>query len=141
MFSLQIIDSDAFLNMPATSQLLYFHLGMRADDDGFINNTKTIMKMCSVNDDDLAILIQKGFIIPFKDYIVVIKHWNINNYIQRDRYTETKYLEDKYSLFIKDDKSYTLDATQGVSLRFSGDLLVDENREVSKNLIANFKKK
>ena len=91
MFAKTIIDSDAFLDMPVTTQLLYFHLSMRADDDGFINKPKSIMRSCGGNDDDMKLLIAKKFIIPFESGIVVIKHWKIHNLIAIDRYTETKY--------------------------------------------------
>ena len=89
MFAKTIIDSDAFLDMPVTSQLLYFHLAMRADDDGFINNPKKIMRMVGCNDDDMRILVAKQFIIPFESGIIVIRHWKIHNYIRSDRYKPT----------------------------------------------------
>jgi len=82
MFSIEIVDSDAFLEMPTSSQLLYFHLNMRADDDGFINNPKKIMKFIGSADDDIKLLIAKKFIIPFESGVVVIKHWRIHNYIR-----------------------------------------------------------
>ena len=90
MFAKTIIDSDAFLEMPQSSQNLYFHLAMRADDDGFINNPKSIMRLIGCKDDDANILIAKKFLIPFESGVVVIKHWKIHNYIRRDTYTETK---------------------------------------------------
>ena len=108
MFAKTIIDSDAFLEMPATSQLLYFHLAMRADDDGFINRPKTIMRICGTRDDDMSILIAKKFIIPFETGVVVIKHWRIHNYIKPDRYKATIYQNEKALLDTKDNKSYTL---------------------------------
>ena len=108
MFAKTIIDSDAFLEMPLSSQSLYFHLSMRADDDGFINNPKKIQRMIGASEDDLKLLIAKSFLIPFESGIVVIKHWKIHNYIQRDRYKETVYLEEKEMLKIKDNKAYTL---------------------------------
>lgn len=86
MFSKTIIDSDLFLDMPQSTQLLYFHLSMRADDDGFINNPKKIMRMVNCSEDDMKILIAKRFIIPFESGIVVIRHWKIHNYIRSDRY-------------------------------------------------------
>ena len=107
MFAKTIIDSDAFLDMPVTSQLLYFHLSMRADDDGFINKPKSIMRSCGGNEDDMKILISKKFIIPFDSGIVVIKHWKIHNLIAKDRYTETKYKEEKATLMLDDNNSYT----------------------------------
>ena len=86
MFSKSIIDSDIFLDMPLSTQCLYFHLSMRADDDGFVNKTKRIMRMIGSSDDDLRILIAKNFVLPFKSGLVVITHWKIHNYIQKDRY-------------------------------------------------------
>ena len=89
MFSLKIIDSDSFLDMPVSTQNLYFHLSMRADDDGFINKPKTIMRITGTKDDDMKLLVAKKFIIPFENGVVVIKHWKIHNYIKSDRYKET----------------------------------------------------
>lgn len=107
MFNLQIVDTDAFLEMPASSQLLYFHLSMRADDEGFVGNPRKIIKTVGVNDDDLKVLIAKRFVISFESGIVVIKHWKINNYLQNDRLKETVYTEEKALLKTKDNKSYT----------------------------------
>lgn len=109
MFAKTIVDSDAFLDMPLSAQALYFHLSMRADDDGFINNPKKIQRMIGGSDDDLKLLIAKRFIIPFESGIVVIKHWKIHNYIQSDRYKPTVYQEEKALITTKDNKAYTLD--------------------------------
>ena len=109
MFAKTIIDSDAFLDMPLSTQALYFHLSMRADDDGFINNPKKIQRMVGAADDDLKLLVAKSFIIPFDSGIVVIKHWKIHNYIQSDRYKPTVYNEEKALLTIKENKAYTID--------------------------------
>ncbi len=107
MFAKTIIDSDAFLEMPATSQLLYFHLSMRADDDGFVNKPKSLMRMVGCKDDDLKLLFVKKFLIPFESGVVVIKHWKIHNYIAKDRYTETKYKEEKATLVLDENNAYT----------------------------------
>jgi uncharacterized phage protein (TIGR02220 family) len=107
MFAKTIIDSDAFLDMPLSTQSLYFHLSMRADDDGFINNPKKIQRMIGAADDDLKVLVAKNFIIPFESGIVVIKHWKIHNYIRNDRYKETVYKEEKELLTEKENKAYT----------------------------------
>ena len=107
MFAKTIIDSDAFLDMPQTTQLLYFHLSMRADDDGFINNPRSIMRNARCTEDDLKVLVSKKFIIPFENGIVVIKHWKIHNYIAKDRYKETKYKEEKSTLFLDENNAYT----------------------------------
>ena len=109
MFSKAIIDSDAFLDMPTSTRLLYFDLSMRADDDGFVNGPKKIIRMTGASDDDLRILIAKNFIIPFDSGVIVIKHWKINNYIQKDRYKETIYKNEKALLSENENKEYVLD--------------------------------
>ena len=108
MFAKTIIDSDAFLDMPLSTQALYFHLSMRADDDGFINNPKKIQRMIGASDDDLKLLCAKRFIIPFESGIVVIKHWRIHNYIREDRRKETVYQEEISKLTVKDNGAYSL---------------------------------
>jgi hypothetical protein len=107
MFSLQIVDSDAFLELPPSAQALYFHLGMRADDDGFINNAKTIAKVVGVNHKDFDILVDKRFIYAFEGGISLIKHWKVNNYIAKDRYKKTAYTDILESLETKENGSYT----------------------------------
>lgn len=106
MFAKTIIDSDAFLDMSLSTQALYFHLSMRADDDGFVNNPKKIQRMIGAGDDELKMLIAKKFIIPFESGVCVIKHWRIHNYIQNDRYKETVYKEEKAHLILKENKAY-----------------------------------
>ena len=108
MFNQCIVFSDAFLDMPLSARCLYFTLGMVADDDGFIGNPKSIMRQCGSSQDDLLILIDKKFVIPFEDGVVVIKHWRINNYLQKDRYKETTYLDDKDQLIVKENGAYSL---------------------------------
>ncbi|MGM0166967.1 phage replication initiation protein [Enterococcus sp. AZ135] len=107
MFAKTIIDSDAFLDMPLSTQALYFHLSMRADDDGFINNPKKIQRMVGSSEDDLKLLNAKRFIIAFESGVIVIKHWKIHNYIQKDRYKPTLYQEERAMLSDKNNKSYT----------------------------------
>ena len=114
MFAKTIIDSDAFLDMPLSTQALYFHLSMRADDDGFINNPKKIQRMIGGSDDDLKLLVLKRFVIPFDSGVCVIKHWMIHNYIRSDRYKETVYQEEKRQLSIKGNKAYTLDPAENI---------------------------
>lgn len=111
MFAKTIIDSDAFLEMPLSAQSLYFHLSMRADDDGFINNPKRIQRMIGASDDDLKLLVAKRFVLVFDSGVVVIKHWRIHNYIQKDRYKETVYQEEKALLKLKNNKVYSLNKT------------------------------
>ena len=108
MFAKTIIDSDMFLDMPSTTQCLYFHLSMRADDDGFINNPKKIQRMVGSCDDDLKLLIAKNFIIPFESGVVVIKHWKIHNYIQKDRYKPTLYQNELEQLEVDKSKNYQI---------------------------------
>ena len=108
MFSKQITESDAFLEMPFSTQVLYFHLGMEADDDGFLNNSKKIQKVIGASEEDMKILIDKHFIIPFESGIIVIKHWKIHNYIQTDRYKPTTYTEEKEKLIVKTNRAYSL---------------------------------
>lgn len=108
MFAKTIIDSDAFLDMPMSARLLYYDLSMRADDDGFVNSPKKIMRMIGATQDDLSILIVRKFIIPFDNGVVVIKHWYIHNYIRKDTYSETPYKEQKDLLEFDENKSYRL---------------------------------
>ena len=108
MFAKTIIDSDAFLDMPISARLLYYDLSMRADDDGFVNSPKKIMRMIGATQDDLSRLALRKFIIPFDVGIVVIKHWKIHNYIRKDTYSETKYLEQKELLELDENNSYRL---------------------------------
>ena len=132
MFAKTIIDSDAFLDMPLSAQSLYFHLSMRADDDGFLNNPKKIQRMIGASDDDAKILVMKKFIIPFESGVVVIKHWKIHNYIQNDRYKATVYTEEKSRLSVKKNKAYTLDtecSQHGYSLDAQKIEEVEENVE------------
>lgn len=116
MFAKTIIDSDAFLDMPMSTQALYFHLSMRADDDGFINNPKKIQRMIGATEDDLKLLIAKNFIIVFESGVIVIKHWKIHNYIRNDRYKPTVYQEEKDQLELKDNGAYTLGIPNGYQM-------------------------
>lgn len=114
MFSMKIIDSDAFLEMPLSTQTLYFHLSMRADDDGFLNNAKRIMESIKATQNDYDLLLMKRFIIQFPDGICVIKHWRINNYLRTDRYKETLYSDEKEMLEIKKSGAYSLKDNKGI---------------------------
>ena len=116
MFAKTIIDSDAFLDMPLSAHALYFHLSMRADDDGFVNNPKKIQRMIGASDDDCKLLIMKNFIITFDSGVIVIKHWKIHNYIRNDRYKETVYQDEKAMLTEKENKAYSLGIPNGYQL-------------------------
>lgn len=107
MFCKEVIDSDAFLDMPLSTQALYFHLSMRADDDGFVNNPKKIMRMVNSSQNDFELLVAKRYVLTFESGVIVIKHWKMHNYIQKDRYKPTAYIEEKESLTLKDNKTYT----------------------------------
>ena len=108
MFAMTIIDSDAFLDMPLSAQALYFHLSMRADDEGFINNPKRIQRAIGASDDDMKLLNAKNFVIRFGSGIVVIKHWRIHNYIRGDRLKGTVYAEERKMLDVKGNGAYTI---------------------------------
>ena len=130
MFSIDIVGSDAFLDLPYSAQCLYFQLGMRADDDGFVGNPKTIQRIAGTKASDLELLVKKRFLLQFPSGVVVIKHWKINNQIQKDRYTPTVYTEEYQSLYIKDNKAYTeMDASriQDVS-KMDTQISIDKNR-------------
>lgn len=108
MFTQKIIDSDAFLDMPLSSQALYFHLNMRADDDGFVNNPKRIQRTVGASEDDLKLLIVKRFVICFdRSGVIVIKHWKMHNTLRKDRYNPTQYQEELQTLELKENNSYT----------------------------------
>jgi hypothetical protein len=116
MFSKAITESDFFLDMPLSTQALYFHLCMYADDDGFLGGYRKIMRMCGASKNEYDILKSKNFIIEFDDGVVVIKHWLMHNYLRKDRYKPTSYLKERDMLFIKENKAYTLDNKQGLPL-------------------------
>ena len=133
MFAKTIIDSDAFLDMPLSTQALYFHLSMRADDDGFVNNPKKIQRMVGASDDDCKLLVLKKFIIAFESGVIVIKHWKIHNYIRNDRYKETVYQEEKTMLEEKENKSYSLGIPNGNQMDTQVSIGKDSLGKVSKN--------
>lgn len=110
MFTMKIVDSDAFLEMPLSAQCLYFHLNMRADDDGFVDNPKRIARFIGASNDDLKLLIMKRFLLCFEDGVIVIKHWRMHNTLSKGRYHETQYIDEKKMLKIKENGAYSLDA-------------------------------
>lgn len=126
MFDKTITNSDEFLEMPDSSQNLYFHLSMNADDDGFVNNWKSIMRMTGHKQDDLKVLTAKQFIIPFDSGVIVIRHWRINNYLRNDRYVETKFKDEKSKLSLDDNLVYQLDT--------NGRHSIDKNRIVKNSI-------
>lgn len=107
MFAKSIIDSDAFLDMPLSAQALYFHLSMRADDEGFLGNAKRVRTMIGASEDDFKLLIVKRFVIVFEDGITVIRHWRVHNIVQKDRFKETIYVDERARLGFDKNKTYT----------------------------------
>lgn len=128
MFTKKITNSDAFIDMPLSTQALYFHLNMEADDDGFNSSPKKIQRMIGASDDDLKLLFAKNFVIPFESGVVVIKHWKLHNYIQNDRYKETVYIEEKKLLETKENKVYTLMDTNCTQNGYTDKDSIDKNR-------------
>ena len=108
MFTKKITESDAFLNMPLSTQALYFHLNMAADDEGFVNSPKKIQRMIGALDDDFKLLLAKNFVIAFESGVIVIKHWKMHNCIQRDRFHATDYQEERNKLEVKKNGAYTM---------------------------------
>ncbi len=121
MFSLQVIGCDDFKEMPLSAQALYFHLGMNADDEGFLNNAKSVKRSILASDDDMKLLIAKGFIIQFKTGVVAIRHWKVNNQIQASRIKPSQCIEEKKLLEVKEDKTY--DFNSGLN---SDDTCIDD---------------
>ena len=140
MFAKTIVDSDAFLDMPLSSQALYFHLSMRADDDGFVNNPKKIQRMIGCSDDDLKLLIAKRFVLIFDSGVIVIKHWRLHNTLRKDRYKPTIYQEEFKKLILKSDGGYTDRLPSGcqvVAKRLPSGCQVDDKEETAKNADSN----
>lgn len=124
MFSPLITDSDAFLDMPGSAQNLYFHLGMRADDDGFVSNPKKVLRMINGADDDLKLLMAKRFILTFENGVIVIKHWRMNNLIRKDWYKPTIYQDEMNLLKVKQNGAYSeIDGKKSL-------ILVNENATI-----------
>ena len=108
MFNKVITNDDNFLEMPCSSQVLYFHLSMNADDDGFVNNWKSIMRITGTKEDDLKVLIAKQYIILFDSGVIVIRHWRLNNYLQKDRIIPTQYQEELKQLQLNNNNVYNM---------------------------------
>lgn len=137
MLSKKIVESDAFLDMPPSAQALYMHLNMAADDDGIVNAPKRVQRTCGAADDDLKLLQAKGFVIAFESGVIVVKHWRINNYIPKDRYHQTEYLEELGQLYIKPNNAYTLEPsyTSCIQAVYKSDteISIDKNRLSNNN--------
>jgi len=133
MFTKKITESDAFLDMPLSTQALYFHLNMNADDEGFVNNAKRIQRNIGASDDDLKLLILKKFIIPYETGVIVIKHWKMHNYIAKDRFHKSQYEEERSMLEVKENGAYTL-KDESLYTRCIQDVYADKN-SIDKNSI------
>lgn len=132
MFSLQVTDTDKFLDMSSSAQALYFHLGMHGDDDGFVSSPKKIARAAGSNDDDLKLLAAKGFIIPFESGVVVITDWGINNTLKNDRYHETIFLEEKAQISVDKSGKYVL-GTNLVPDCFQNGSMLEPERNLTKH--------
>ena len=137
MFDIEIVDTDLFLEMPQSTQNLYFHLGMRADDDGFVSNPKKIVRTIGANEDDLKILITKKLIIPFETGVIVIRHWKINNYLRKDRYIETIYKNEKRQLIEDENGIYSLGIPNSNQLTTNGLPSIEEKSIEKKSIEEN----
>lgn len=116
MFAKSIIESDTFMDMPAEAQMLYIHLNMAADDDGFCDNPRSIMRQCGASNDSMKILMAKKYVLTFEKndgFIVVVKHWRMNNYIRKDTYHETKYKEFMREMYYDENQSYSMNPGDG----------------------------
>lgn len=131
MFTMKIVDSDAFLDMPLSSQCLYFHLNMRADDDGFIDNPKRIMKVVGASEDDLKLLIAKRFVLAFDNGVIVIKHWRMHNTLSQNRYHQTQYLDEKSMLKLKENGSYSFE----IGMNIDDEKLIEMSKRQSRRTI------
>lgn len=135
MFSLDVVDTDKFLDMPSNTQALYFHLGMRADDDGFVSSPKRITKTVNCADDDLKLLIAKGYLIPFESGVVVISDWKINNELKKDRYKPTIHLSEFEKIQTQKNKSYSLIASMTDTKRLQDVSKMDTQDSIGKDSI------
>lgn len=131
MFSLRVVDTDKFMDMPTSTQALYFHLGMHGDDDGFVSSPKKIARAAGCNDDDLRLLASKGFIIPFESGVVVISEWRVNNTLKNDRYQPTLYQEEMATLQNDGSGKYIV-SSNVVPLRFQNGSTAEPQHNLTK---------
>lgn len=135
MFSLDVVETDLFLDLPVSTQALYFHLGMYGDDDGFVGSPKRTLRTVGCNEDDLKLLIAKGFIIPFDSGVVVIRDWKINNSLKNDRYKKTIYQNEKSMLSEDVAGRYLLGTALDPNLIQSGSKTEPQPNTTQNNLI------
>lgn len=127
MFNKTVTNNDNFLEMPDSSQNLYFHLSMNADDDGFVDNWKSIMRMTGHKEDDLKVLVSKQYVIPFESGVIVIRHWRLNNYLRNDRFTPSNYKDEMSKLVLDENLVYQME-TNGIPLGNPDKIRLDKNR-------------
>ncbi len=140
MFSKSVVDSDAFIDMPLSTQALYFHLGMRADDDGFLSNPKMVMRMIRASEDDLKKLIDNNFVIPFATGVIVITHWKMHNYIRTDRYKETIHQNEKKQLSVTNNGMYVIGIPSGNQMSYHPDTQVRSGKDsIDKDSLGKYK--
>lgn len=142
MFSLSVVDTDWFLDLPLSTQALYFHLNMRADDDGFVDAPNSIVRKIGASKNDFDLLVAKRYVLKFESGIIVIKHWRMHNTIRQDRYKPTQFQEELKKLSIKENKSYTdcqpsvnqmeTKCIQNVSSDIDIDLDIDKELDINK---------
>ena len=142
MFSLSVVDTDWFLDLPLSTQALYFHLNMRADDDGFVDAPNSIVRKIGASKNDFDLLVAKRYVLKFESGIIVIKHWRMHNTIRQDRYKPTQFQEELKTLSIKENKSYTdcqpsgnqvaTKCIQNVSADIDIDLDIDKELDINK---------
>ena len=135
MFSLNVVDTDKFLEMPISARLLYYELGMRADDDGFVDNWKKILLFTGLKEDDMKLLVAKSFIIPFESGVIVIRHWRMNNYLQNDRTKPTLYQDELSQLGLDENNVYTLDTNCIHSIDIDIDKNIKKKSNISKDIL------
>ena len=126
MFSIDVTETDSFLEMPLPAQALYFHLAMRGDDDGFVSNPRSIMRVTGCNENDLKTLAESGYIITFRSGVIVISDWKVNNYLRGDRYKPTTFQNELSMLTETANKRYVLGSDSQLSTQYS----IGENRAV-----------
>ena len=119
MINRDLVTSDPFLDMPTSARCLYFTLAVVADDDGFVSAPKSVMRQCGVSQDDLSLLVTKGYIIPFPSGVIVIRHWRLNNYLRSDRYIITRHLEERAMLTLDASGAYAMAQPRDPPVRYT----------------------
>lgn len=133
MFAKSIVLSDAFLDMPMSARCLYFTLNMFADDDGFVSSPKGIMRQCGASEDDLRVLMAKRYVLAFESGVIVIKHWRINNYLRKDRHTDTTYQEELSTLTLDEKGAYVERGQPSIEKNSIEEYTEEDNKEIDKS--------